>query len=207
VIQTRATSLFANVGSRRPSGTLGRRRHLERLVRTSGVVETAALGIRYLHSSPYHPQTCGEVERLHQTLKRRGRAPASDAEALARQARAGGGDLGSLRGARRIRRAGAQAGAVGVLREHGRVVLAGLTGYQPTDEPYWNEFHLDDPLPMSDAIREQRVILVIHPSGTTTATPRRSSGATERSLRGVPAPAPARTRSAEGKQWRRTSTA
>jgi transposase InsO family protein len=33
-------------------------------------LETAALGIRYLHSSPYHPQTCGKVERLHQTLKR-----------------------------------------------------------------------------------------------------------------------------------------
>jgi transposase InsO family protein len=33
-------------------------------------LETAALGIRYLHSSPYHPQTCGKVERVHQTLKR-----------------------------------------------------------------------------------------------------------------------------------------
>jgi hypothetical protein len=33
-------------------------------------LETARLGIRYLHSSPYHPQTCGKVERLHQTLKR-----------------------------------------------------------------------------------------------------------------------------------------
>jgi len=33
-------------------------------------LETAALGIRYLHSSPYHPQTCGKIERLHQTLKR-----------------------------------------------------------------------------------------------------------------------------------------
>jgi len=59
-----------------------------------------------------------------------------------------------------IRRAGAEAGAVGILREHGRVVLAGLTGYQPRDEPYWNEFHLDDPLPMSDAIREHRVIVL-----------------------------------------------
>jgi transposase InsO family protein len=28
------------------------------------------LGIRYHHSSPYHPQTCGKVERFHQTLKR-----------------------------------------------------------------------------------------------------------------------------------------
>lgn len=33
-------------------------------------VETAALGIRSVHSSPYHPQTCGKVERFHQTLKR-----------------------------------------------------------------------------------------------------------------------------------------
>jgi transposase InsO family protein len=33
-------------------------------------VETAMLGIRYVHSSPYHPQTCGKVERFHQTLKR-----------------------------------------------------------------------------------------------------------------------------------------
>jgi transposase InsO family protein len=33
-------------------------------------LETARLGIRYHHSSPYHPQTCGKVERVHQTLKR-----------------------------------------------------------------------------------------------------------------------------------------
>jgi transposase InsO family protein len=30
----------------------------------------AALGARIIHSSPYHPQTCGKVERHHQTLKR-----------------------------------------------------------------------------------------------------------------------------------------
>jgi transposase InsO family protein len=33
-------------------------------------LETAALGIRYVHSRPYHPQTCGKVERFHRTLKR-----------------------------------------------------------------------------------------------------------------------------------------
>jgi transposase InsO family protein len=33
-------------------------------------VELAALGIDMRHSSPYHPQTCGKVERFHQTLKR-----------------------------------------------------------------------------------------------------------------------------------------
>ena len=32
--------------------------------------ELLSLGITYKHSRPYHPQTCGKVERLHQTLKR-----------------------------------------------------------------------------------------------------------------------------------------
>jgi hypothetical protein len=32
--------------------------------------ELDRLGIRFAHSSPYHPQTCGKVERFHQTLKR-----------------------------------------------------------------------------------------------------------------------------------------
>jgi transposase InsO family protein len=33
-------------------------------------LEADRLGISLRHSSPYHPQTCGKVERLHQTLKR-----------------------------------------------------------------------------------------------------------------------------------------
>lgn len=33
-------------------------------------LELAVLGIVYRHSTPYHPQTCGKVERFHQTLKR-----------------------------------------------------------------------------------------------------------------------------------------
>jgi transposase InsO family protein len=32
--------------------------------------ETAALGIDLVHSRPYHPTTCGKVERIHQTLKK-----------------------------------------------------------------------------------------------------------------------------------------
>ena len=32
--------------------------------------ELFALGIRSKHSRPYHPQTCGKVERFHQTLKK-----------------------------------------------------------------------------------------------------------------------------------------
>jgi transposase InsO family protein len=32
--------------------------------------ELDLLGVVYKHSRPYHPQTCGKVERFHQTLKR-----------------------------------------------------------------------------------------------------------------------------------------
>ena len=32
--------------------------------------ELVALGVRLDHSRPYHPQTCGKVERFHQTLKK-----------------------------------------------------------------------------------------------------------------------------------------
>jgi transposase InsO family protein len=43
-------------------------------------LELIALGVDYKHSRPYHPQTCGKVERFHQTLKRwlaRQRRPAT----------------------------------------------------------------------------------------------------------------------------------
>ena len=30
----------------------------------------ALLGVRVMHAHPFHPQTCGKIERLHQTLKR-----------------------------------------------------------------------------------------------------------------------------------------
>jgi len=33
-------------------------------------LELERLGIVFKHSSPYHPQTCGKVERFHQTVKR-----------------------------------------------------------------------------------------------------------------------------------------
>lgn len=38
----------------------------------AGVTEQAlfALGIQAKHSRPYHPQTCGKVERFHQTMKK-----------------------------------------------------------------------------------------------------------------------------------------
>jgi transposase InsO family protein len=33
-------------------------------------LELIGLGVRFRHSRPYHPQTCGKVERFHQTQKR-----------------------------------------------------------------------------------------------------------------------------------------
>lgn len=33
-------------------------------------VELGALGVAHRHSTPYHPQTCGKVERFHQTEKK-----------------------------------------------------------------------------------------------------------------------------------------
>ena len=33
-------------------------------------LELASLGIAHRHSRPYHPQTCGKVERFHQSLKK-----------------------------------------------------------------------------------------------------------------------------------------
>jgi transposase InsO family protein len=42
-----------------------------------------AAGVLYKHSTPYHPQTCGKVERWHQTLKRYlDKNPASSLEEL-----------------------------------------------------------------------------------------------------------------------------
>ncbi len=38
--------------------------------------ELLALGILFKHSRPYHPQTCGKIERFHQTLKKHLRAQA-----------------------------------------------------------------------------------------------------------------------------------
>ena len=59
-----------------------------------------------------------------------------------------------------IRMAGAVAGTVGLVTEHGQVELVGISGYEPDDHPYWRSFDLDERLPMSEAIRERRPILL-----------------------------------------------
>ena len=38
--------------------------------RTALEIFLGELGIKYSRSRPYHPQTCGKVERFHQTLKK-----------------------------------------------------------------------------------------------------------------------------------------
>jgi putative transposase len=47
----------------------GRHRH-DNAAPTRFARTITATGARLIHSSPYHPQTCGKVERHHQTLKR-----------------------------------------------------------------------------------------------------------------------------------------
>lgn len=42
--------------------------------RTALQVLLGELGVAYINSRPYHPQTCGKVERFHQTLKKHLRA-------------------------------------------------------------------------------------------------------------------------------------
>ena len=50
-------------------------------------IELGALGIRFSHSRAYHPQTCGKVERFHQTQKKwlAAQPPASTLAQLQRQ--------------------------------------------------------------------------------------------------------------------------
>jgi serine phosphatase RsbU (regulator of sigma subunit)/transcriptional regulator with GAF, ATPase, and Fis domain len=59
-----------------------------------------------------------------------------------------------------VRSAGATAATIGIVDEHGHVDLIGVSGYEPDDQPYWRAFDLSDPLPMSDAIRERRPIVL-----------------------------------------------
>jgi transposase InsO family protein len=50
-------------------------------------IELGALGVRFHHSRPYHPQTCGKVERFHKTQKKwlAAQPPAPTIRALQRQ--------------------------------------------------------------------------------------------------------------------------
>lgn len=55
--------------------------------RTALQILLGELGINYINSRPYHPQTCGKVERFHQTLKKylRAQPPAATLDQLQHQ--------------------------------------------------------------------------------------------------------------------------
>ena len=59
-----------------------------------------------------------------------------------------------------VRIAGAAAGTLGLVTDDGRVELVGMSGYEPDDHPYWHEFGLEEQLPMADAIRERRPVVL-----------------------------------------------
>jgi len=52
------------------NGTAFTSRRVNRQGRSKFEETARRLGIHVIHSSPYHPQTCGKVERLHQTTKK-----------------------------------------------------------------------------------------------------------------------------------------
>ena len=69
------TAFTAATSLRRPGRPADRQRGgVHRRPRRGGRVALEltrhARGIRFTHSRPYHPQTCGKVERFHQTLKK-----------------------------------------------------------------------------------------------------------------------------------------
>ena len=59
-----------------------------------------------------------------------------------------------------VRTAGAAAGTVGILGADRQVQLVGLAGYEPDDHPYWHSFDLDEQLPLSEAIRDRRPVVL-----------------------------------------------
>jgi transposase InsO family protein len=78
-IPARVLSDNGMVFTTRHAGGTGGRNTLE--------LELDLLGIRFDHSRPYHPQTCGKVERFHQTQKKwlAAQPPATTIEDLQRQ--------------------------------------------------------------------------------------------------------------------------
>lgn len=59
-----------------------------------------------------------------------------------------------------VRLAGAAAGTVGLVAGDDRVDLLGVSGYELDDSPYWHSFGLHEQLPMAEAIRERKPVIV-----------------------------------------------
>jgi len=89
--------------------------------------ELLALGIDFRHSRPYHPQTCGKVERFHQTMK----------AFLAKQPKAarGRGAAGAGRSLRRLLQRGAAPSGEGTHDAAVRLPGAGQGETVGTEDP------------------------------------------------------------------------
>jgi serine phosphatase RsbU (regulator of sigma subunit)/transcriptional regulator with GAF, ATPase, and Fis domain len=59
-----------------------------------------------------------------------------------------------------VRTVGAAAGTVGLVGGDRRVEVIGVSGYETDDHPYWHSFGLDDELPLSEAIRDRRPVVL-----------------------------------------------
>ena len=59
-----------------------------------------------------------------------------------------------------VRTAGAAAGTVGLVGADRQVELMGVSGYDTDDHPYWHAFSLDDELPLAEAIRDRRPVVL-----------------------------------------------
>jgi GAF domain-containing protein len=59
-----------------------------------------------------------------------------------------------------ITASGARAGGIGLLRPSGDIEMIRVGGYQPDDRPYWRSFHVADPFPLSEAVREKKVVIL-----------------------------------------------
>ena len=56
--------------------------------------------------------------------------------------------------------AGATAGVVGLLQGPDQIHIVAIAGYDPDDRAYWESFSVNDPYPLSDAIREGRAVVM-----------------------------------------------
>jgi serine phosphatase RsbU (regulator of sigma subunit) len=59
-----------------------------------------------------------------------------------------------------VRISGAAAATVGLIESGERIQLIGVSGYETDDHPYWHAFGLEEHLPMAEAIRERRPVVL-----------------------------------------------
>jgi GAF domain-containing protein len=55
---------------------------------------------------------------------------------------------------------GARAGGIGLLRPSGDIEMVRIEGYQRDDRAYWRRFSVTEPFPLSEAVRENRPVIL-----------------------------------------------